>query len=189
MGKIRQWGDFVADNFTRLGFERLFNVEKIITIFYMELSKSFRYEGEQKDGMMFGYGILTTPDQEIGFQFIDNNPCGFGYCKKKHQTYYGEYVEEKKHGTGMIQYDSGAVYYGEVSEYVPHGKGCYTDNSGNSIMANFKNGSLDGYCITIVKETKIYSKFKNIICPSFIFIFISLFDFLSAINSALEFFK
>lgn len=49
MGKIGQWGGFVSDNFTRLGFERLFNVEKIITIFYMELSKSFRYEGEQHD--------------------------------------------------------------------------------------------------------------------------------------------
>ncbi|MBR2406982.1 MAG: AraC family transcriptional regulator [Clostridia bacterium] len=32
-----------------MSFERLFNVEKIITIFYMELSKSFRYEGEQHD--------------------------------------------------------------------------------------------------------------------------------------------
>ena len=49
MGKFGQWGAFMGDNFTRLSFERLFNVEKIITIFYMELSKSFRYEGEQHD--------------------------------------------------------------------------------------------------------------------------------------------
>ena len=37
------------DKFTRLSFEKVFNVEKIITLFYMELSKNFRYEGEQHD--------------------------------------------------------------------------------------------------------------------------------------------
>ncbi len=39
----------MADNFTRLSFDRVINVEKIITIFYMELSKSFAYEGERHD--------------------------------------------------------------------------------------------------------------------------------------------
>lgn len=39
----------MEDNFARLGFERIFNIEKIITLFYMELSKSFHYDGEQHD--------------------------------------------------------------------------------------------------------------------------------------------
>ena len=39
----------MQDNFTRVGFERVFNVEKIITIFYMEFSKNFSYEGESHD--------------------------------------------------------------------------------------------------------------------------------------------
>lgn len=39
----------MSDNFTRLSFDKLFNVEKIITIFYMELPKTFRYDGEQHD--------------------------------------------------------------------------------------------------------------------------------------------
>ena len=39
----------MEDKFTRLGFEKVFNVDKIITLFYMELSKSFCYEGEQHD--------------------------------------------------------------------------------------------------------------------------------------------
>ena len=37
------------DNFTRVGFDKIFNVEKLITIFYMELSKNFSYEGEHHD--------------------------------------------------------------------------------------------------------------------------------------------
>jgi len=37
----------MKDNFTRISFEKIFNVEKIITIFYMELSKNFYYDGEK----------------------------------------------------------------------------------------------------------------------------------------------
>ena len=39
----------MSDNFTRISFDKIFNVEKIITIFYMELSKNFYYEGEKHD--------------------------------------------------------------------------------------------------------------------------------------------
>lgn len=39
----------MKDNFTLLGFEKIFNIEKIITIFYMEFSKSFCYDGESHD--------------------------------------------------------------------------------------------------------------------------------------------
>ena len=39
----------MKDNFTRVSFEKVFNVEKIITIFYMEFSKNFCYEGESHD--------------------------------------------------------------------------------------------------------------------------------------------
>ena len=39
----------MKDNFTLLGFNKVFNIEKIITIFYMEFSKSFCYEGESHD--------------------------------------------------------------------------------------------------------------------------------------------
>lgn len=49
MCKFRQRGFTVKDNFTRVSFEKIFNVEKIITIFYMEFSKNFAYEGESHD--------------------------------------------------------------------------------------------------------------------------------------------
>lgn len=39
----------MKDNFTRHGFEKTFNVEKIITIFYMEFSKNFKHDGEAHD--------------------------------------------------------------------------------------------------------------------------------------------
>ena len=39
----------MQDKFTRIKFEKIFSVEAIITLFYMEFSKNFRYEGESHD--------------------------------------------------------------------------------------------------------------------------------------------
>lgn len=39
----------MENNFTRISFDKIFNVEKIITLFYMEFSKSFYYDGEKHD--------------------------------------------------------------------------------------------------------------------------------------------
>lgn len=39
----------MKDEFVPFGFERLFNIEKILTFFYMELPKNFHYDGEQHD--------------------------------------------------------------------------------------------------------------------------------------------
>lgn len=39
----------MENNYTKMSFETLFNIEKIITIFYMEFSKNFHYEGEKHD--------------------------------------------------------------------------------------------------------------------------------------------
>ena len=39
----------MKDNLTRIKFDKLFNVEHIITIFYMELSKNFYHDEEQHD--------------------------------------------------------------------------------------------------------------------------------------------
>lgn len=49
MCKIRQWRMAMEDKFTGFGFNRIFNIEKIITLFYMELSKNFYYDGEKHD--------------------------------------------------------------------------------------------------------------------------------------------
>lgn len=39
----------MKDKFTPFAFERIFNIEKIIMMFYMELPKNFSYEGESHD--------------------------------------------------------------------------------------------------------------------------------------------
>lgn len=39
----------MKNDFTRVSFEKIFNIEKIITIFYMEFPKNFSYSGERHD--------------------------------------------------------------------------------------------------------------------------------------------
>ena len=37
------------DKYIRFGFDKVLNVEKLITVFYMEFSKDFKFEGESHD--------------------------------------------------------------------------------------------------------------------------------------------
>jgi AraC-like DNA-binding protein len=57
----------MKDNFTRLGFEKIVNIEKIITIFYMEFPKDFEYDGERHDFWEMVYidkgEMICTADQ------------------------------------------------------------------------------------------------------------------------------
>lgn len=39
----------MENNYTKMSFDTLFHIENIITIFYMEFSKNFHYEGEKHD--------------------------------------------------------------------------------------------------------------------------------------------
>ena len=39
----------MADNFTRIEFDNVLQIDSIITVFYMELPKNFRYDGERHD--------------------------------------------------------------------------------------------------------------------------------------------
>ncbi len=39
----------MKDKFTKHGFESIFKVDKLVTLFYMEMSKDFSYEGERHD--------------------------------------------------------------------------------------------------------------------------------------------
>ena len=56
------------DNFTPMGFENVFHIEKIITLFYMELPKNFHYDGEQHDFWEMVYidkgEMLCTADKK-----------------------------------------------------------------------------------------------------------------------------
>ena len=45
----------MEDKIIRCGFDKVFNVEKLISVFYMEFSKTFRFEGESHDFWEIAY--------------------------------------------------------------------------------------------------------------------------------------
>lgn len=47
--KFGYWSIFMIDKYTKFSFHSVFHIEKIITMFYMELPKNFSYEGEKHD--------------------------------------------------------------------------------------------------------------------------------------------
>lgn len=61
----------MKDNFIRQKFKKVFNIDSIITIFYMEFSKDFSYEGERHDFWEMVYvdkgEVICTADTK---QFI-----------------------------------------------------------------------------------------------------------------------
>lgn len=64
----------MSNTFTQFGFHRVFHIEKIMTMFYMELPKNFSYEGESHDFWEMVYidkgEMLCTADDN---QFILKN--------------------------------------------------------------------------------------------------------------------
>lgn len=60
----------MQDNFTKIGFERIFEVDKIITLFYAELPKNFYYSGDSHEcwEMIYvdkGEMIFTADNQRV----------------------------------------------------------------------------------------------------------------------------
>ncbi len=57
----------MQDNFIRYGFDKVLNVEKLITVFYMEFSRDFVYNGEKHDFWEMVYidrgEVLCTADK------------------------------------------------------------------------------------------------------------------------------
>ena len=58
----------MKDNFISFGFQKVFHIEKIITMFYMELPKNFQYDGESHDFWEMVYidkgEMICTADQD-----------------------------------------------------------------------------------------------------------------------------
>lgn len=48
----------MSDNFTKIKFDTVFNVKSIVTLFYMELNKNFKYDGE--NAITFGKWCILT---------------------------------------------------------------------------------------------------------------------------------
>ena len=82
------------------------------------------YEGEMKDGLMHGQGILTYDDGH---------------------RYVGEFRNGTFDGWGRMTYPDGKVYEGEYKEGAMHGQGTFMDKHGRVLMkGRFENNKFIG---------------------------------------------
>jgi hypothetical protein len=86
-------------------------------------SKSFKYQGEYKDGMMHGQGT---------------------YQWENGDRYEGEFVTDRPNGKGRYQFGNGDTYEGEVKAGVVSGRGTYVTKAGDRIEGSFVDGKPNG---------------------------------------------
>ena len=86
-------------------------------------SKSFKYEGEFKDGLKQGTGKYEWENGD---------------------RYEGTFAEDRPHGTGKYQFANGDTYEGEVKAGVVAGRGIYVTRSGDRIEGPFAAGLANG---------------------------------------------
>jgi hypothetical protein len=68
-------------------------------------------------------------------------------CKKKRYVdalYFGEIIEVKRHGKGIMKYKSGRVYEGDWLNDLRHGRGYEKYHNGNVYLGAFDSGKAHG---------------------------------------------
>lgn len=83
---------------------------------------------------------------ESGFIDIEVMKQSPTFRKKRYidAVYFGETLELKRHGKGVMKYKSGRVYEGEWQNDVRHGKGYEKYQNGNVYLGDFENGKAHG---------------------------------------------
>ena len=94
------------------------------------------YEGEMKDGVMQGKGILTYDDgSRYEGDFRNGTFDGWGtLIYPDGHRYVGQFRNGTYDGTGTMTYPDGKVYTGEYKEGAMHGQGTFKDKNGRVLM-------------------------------------------------------
>jgi len=95
------------------------------------------YEGEFRDGMKHGHGLLTA----------------------LRWYYKGEFRLGKRNGKGEYRWTDGTnrLYEGGFDEDMFHGQGTYTDEFGNVYIGGYERGKKSGHgMLKMVKKGLVY---------------------------------
>jgi hypothetical protein len=117
-----------------------------------------------------GNGRMEYPDRTYEGQWVDGDWSGFGKLvdKKTGDTYQGGFLDNTRHGLGIIQYANGGVYEGTFQldimgkgemtysdgsklwgywspEGIPHGRGKKNYTDGTIFDGEFRQGVIEGH--------------------------------------------
>ena len=91
-----------------------------------------RYEGEFRNGLKHGTGVMFYPDGTL--------------------RYKGEFVQDQRSGKGTYYFSNGDKYVGDFLRNVPHGKGTYHFQDGERFVGTFRTGVREGYGVLYRKN-------------------------------------
>lgn len=90
-----------------------------------------------------GYMIYPNGEKYIG-QFSDNKLNGKGKYIKNGGVYYGEWLNDQRHGHGEEVWKNGDRYIGEYQHNKKHGKGKLIMKNGQTYVGQFENDKMNG---------------------------------------------
>lgn len=134
------------------------------------------YEGDFKNGLFHGQGVLKSNKFIYKGQFVNGKREGFGHNEDliKHVIYDGEYKDDYCEGKGIEKYSDGSMYKGKFKKGMKNGKGTLiikndiTKEKNDKeiiINENNNNNSNEKYLIYKgeFKDNKIWGKGKFIL--------------------------
>jgi hypothetical protein len=121
----------------------------------------YRYEGNWKNNLKHGEGIMTYSDGSyVKGTYVENQLHGFAVKVIKDQyTYYGEY-EKGRETIGYMRWVNGTKYVGEwkrgyegkYKRFDMQGLGILTSSDGKILVGEFKDGEAEGFVATKVPD-------------------------------------
>ena len=118
-----------------------------------------RYEGELKDDIRYGYGIMYFKDGSIYNEEFKEHPEGFGLREDKEHYYKGQFINGYKWGYGIFYHKQEKyIYKGEFIEgthickenktnedEIQDGYGIIYYPDGDIFEGEFKNNNYNGF--------------------------------------------
>jgi hypothetical protein len=156
-------GEFDKSNFNSSGIKRSLN-----SLYYkgsfvnfkkegkgVEITKEYEYEGEFKNDIKHGNGLIKFNNGEIyEGQFTEDKITGVGkYTWKNKHTYEGDFIDAKMHGKGTYKWPDGSEYFGDYVNNIKEGMGNFKWPNGRIYKGPFIDGKPKGKGILIEKES------------------------------------
>ncbi|KAL7747632.1 hypothetical protein RI367_006921 [Sorochytrium milnesiophthora] len=123
------------------------------------------YHGMYYNGRRHGHGVYSWKKPRARYigEYVDNWRHGRGMmCYPDGGRYQGEFVAGKRHGYGVYVYPNADVYAGEWVQNKKHGQGVYTHINGTKQKGNFVEGYLQGAGSVIHADHTIRGTFATI---------------------------
>lgn len=104
------------------------------------------YEGEFKDYMRHGYGVLTLSDNtryESQWQNDERHGDGKEFCPDG-TTFVGSYLKGMRHGHGVMMWPEGSKYSGQFARGRANGEGELLRTDGSVYRGQFSDDCMSG---------------------------------------------